>query len=89
MTNFLVSETDAQKQVRAIVADLEAIRFRLLGIRASLEVPPMEAVTLVGEMDMDVSTGVRPVIECVVHDYIDSAIRDLRAAADSVPNGKP
>lgn len=89
MTNFIVSEADAQRQVRAIAAELEAIRFRLLGVCASLEVPPMEPVMLVGEMDMDISTEVRSVIECVVNDFIDSAVRDLRAAADYVSNGNP
>ncbi len=82
VTNFLISEADAQRQVRAIAAELEALRFRLLGVRASLRVPPMEAVMLAGEMDMDVATEVRSVIECVVNDCIDSAIRDLQAAAD-------
>lgn len=82
VTKFMVSEGDAQKEVRAIAAELEAIRFRLLGVRASLEVPPMEPVMLAGEMDMDVSTEVRSIIECVVNDFIDSAIRDLQAAAD-------
>ena len=88
MKKFL-TEDDAQRQVRDIAAELEAIRFRLLGVCASLEVPPEEPAMLAGEMDMDVSTEVRSVIECVVNDFIDSAIRDLRGAADYVPNGKP
>lgn len=85
VTKFLASEADAQRQVRDITAELEAVRFRLLGVRASLEVPPMEPVMLIGEMDMDVSTELRSVIECVVSDFIDSAIRDLQAAASYTP----
>ena len=79
---FEATEEEAQKQLRAIAADLEAIRFRLLGVRACLPVPAAEPAMLVGELDMDVSTEVRSVIECVVHDFIGSAIRDLRSAAD-------
>jgi hypothetical protein len=85
MTRFLASEADAQRQMRGIAAELEAIRFRLLGVRASLQVPPLEPVMLAGEMDMDISTEVRSIIECVVNDFIDSAIRDLQTAADYRP----
>lgn len=88
MRTFIVEEADAQRQVQAIAADLEVIRFRLLGVRASLDVPPMEPAMLVGEIDVDVSTEVRSVIECVVNDFIDSAIRDLKRAAGYDPNGK-
>lgn len=85
---FEVREAEAQQAMRAIAADLEAIRYRLLGVRASLRVPAAESAMLAGEMDMDVSTEVRSVVECVVHDFIDSAIRDLRSAADYAPDGK-
>jgi hypothetical protein len=85
---FRGTETDAQEQVRAIANELEGIRFRLLGVRASLDVPAEEPVMLAGEMDMDVSTEVRTVIECVVNDFIGAAIRDLREAAEYRP-GEP
>lgn len=78
------TETNAREQVRAIAGELEAIRKRLLDVHASLPVPPEEAVMLLGELDMDFSTEVRTVIECVVHDFINATIRDLRAAADYV-----
>lgn len=86
---FEATEEEAQEQLRAIAADLEAIRFRLLGVRASLPVPVTEPAMLVGEMEMDVSTEVRSVIECVVNDFIDSAIRDIRSAADYAGDEKP
>lgn len=82
MTN---EESKAREEVRTIVADLEAIRSRLEDVRASLPVPALEAVMLVGEMDMDVSTEIRTTIECVVHDFIGPAIRDLQTAADYSP----
>lgn len=85
---FEVREAEAQQAMRAIAADLEAIRYRLLGVHASLPVPATEPAMLAGELDMDVSTEVRSVVECVVHDFIDSAIRDLRSAADYAPDGK-
>lgn len=84
---FEATEEEAQEELRAIAANLEAIRFRLLGVRASLPVPVTEPVMLVGEMEMDVSTEVRSVIECVVNDFINSAIRDLRSAADYAADG--
>jgi len=82
MGPFEATEEEAQEQLRVIATDLEGIRFRLLGVRASLPVPVTEPAMLVGEMEMDVSTEVRSVIECVVNDFINSAIRDLRSAAD-------
>jgi hypothetical protein len=88
MGPFEATEEEAQGQLRAIAADLEAIRFRLLGVRASLPVPATEPAMLVGELEMDVSTEVRSVIECVVNDFINSAIRDLRTAADYVGDGR-
>lgn len=85
---FEATEEEAQEQLRALAADLEAIRFRLLGVRASLRVPATEAAMLIGEMEMDVSTEIRSVIECVVNDSINSVIADLRSAAAYVADGK-
>jgi hypothetical protein len=75
------AEASAQAQLRQIATDLEAIRFRLEGVRASLPVPSSEAAMLVGELEMDISTEVRSVIECVLNDSILPAIRDLLEAA--------
>lgn len=88
MGPFGATDEEAQEQLRAIAADLEAIRFRLLGVRASLPVPAAEPAMLVGELDMDCSTEMRAVIECVLNDFIGSAIRDLRAAADYPADGQ-
>lgn len=85
---FFVAETEAQGQVRAIAAELEAIRFRLLGVRAGLAVPLEEPAMQADEMDADVATEVRSVVECVISDFLDSAIRDLRMVADYVPKGR-
>jgi hypothetical protein len=84
--NPALTETQqtAREQLRTIAGELEAIRFRLLGVRSSLSVPAEEEVMLLGERDMDFSTEVRTVIECVVHDWIEAAVRDLRSAAEYV-----
>lgn len=79
---FSEAETAAQTQLRQIVADLEALHFRLRGIQTSLPVSPQETAMLVGELEMDVSTEVRSVIDCVLNDSIRPAIRDLLAAAE-------
>jgi hypothetical protein len=88
MGPFEATEEEAQDQLLAIAAYLEAFRLRLMGVRASLPVPATEPAMLVGEMEMDVSTEVRSVVECVVNDFINSAIRDLRSAADYSGDGK-
>jgi hypothetical protein len=81
-------EADAQAELRGLVEDLDAIRFRLVDIHARLPVPPEETAMLVGEKEMDISTEVRSVIECVLNDSIEPAIRDLAAAASYRPKGK-
>jgi hypothetical protein len=62
-------ETAAREQISEIAADLEAIRFRLLGVHASL--PPEGP-----------ATGMRADIECILADAIEPALRDLRSAVD-------
>jgi hypothetical protein len=77
-------ELAAQFQVRAIAADLEALRFRLWGVHASLPITAQEPAMLAGEAEMDLSTEVRSIIECVLNDDIEPAIRDLVTAATYV-----
>lgn len=72
--------TAARTQLREIAADLEALRFRLLGVHASL--PPDEEPSF--------STGVRAALECILADSLEPAIRDLQAAAHlKVAEGEP
>jgi hypothetical protein len=81
-------EAAAQAELRRLVEDLDAVRSRLVEIHARLPVPPEETAMLVGEKEMDISTEVRSVIECVLNDSLDPAIRDLAAAASYRPKGK-
>jgi hypothetical protein len=78
-------EATAQAELRGFVVELEAFRSRLLEIHARLPVPPQETAMLEGEAEMDVSTEVRSVIECVLADRIEPAIQDLAAAASYRP----
>jgi hypothetical protein len=79
------AEATAQAELREIVEELEAARTRLAEIHARLPMPPEETAMLLGEQEMDVSTEVRSIIECVLNDSLRPAIRDLAAAASYRP----
>ena len=82
------AEAAAQAELRGIVGDLDAIRARLEEIHARLPVPPEETAMLMGEQELDVSTEIRSVIECVLTDSLRPTIRDLAAAASYRPKEK-
>lgn len=82
------AETAAQESLKEIVGELERLRARLQELHGRLPVPPQEMAMLEGEEDMDVATEVRVVIECVLNDFIGSAIRDLQEAANYRPDEK-
>jgi hypothetical protein len=75
-------EWQAQAEVRDVVESLKGIGSRLRSIAATLPRSPQEALMYAGEEDPDVATEVRSVIECVLADQIDAAVRDLTAAAE-------
>jgi len=85
----------AQEQLLEIARELEAVHARLAGLRASVPPTAMELDPLSEPDEMDCSTEIRSVIECVLHDWIGPAIRDLRAAAvypqpeESAPREQP
>jgi hypothetical protein len=79
-------ETEAKEQLREIVAELEAIRFRLLGIQASLPDSPAERFPPLEQEDMDPWSEIRSIIGCVLNDSIRPAIRDLRNMAGPPPS---
>ncbi len=82
------AEAAAQAELQRIVEELDAIRSRLLAMHAKLPVPAEETAMLLGEKEMDVATEVRSIIECVLNDSIQPAIRDLAAAASYRPPEK-
>lgn len=77
-------ESDAQEQLRQIAGELRSVHYRLLGIVATLPVPPNEEPILLGEedADADVATEIRAAVECVLADRIRPAIEGLLAAAE-------
>jgi hypothetical protein len=75
--------TAAQATLRDIVRDLEAIRSRLLEEIARLTTPFQEADPSLGEEEMGLATELRSTLECVLHDCLQPAIRDLSSAAES------
>lgn len=74
------AEAVAQAQLLEIERELGAIRFRLLGAHASLPPAPAELARHMEVEEMDPSTQIRAVIESVLRDMIEPAMRDLRAA---------
>jgi hypothetical protein len=86
---FMVEIDAAREQLREIVGDLESIRFRLLGVQASLPEPAADG-TVQGFVEdieeMDFRTEIRSVIGCVLNDCVAPAMRDLREAAALVPS---
>jgi hypothetical protein len=77
------AETAARDQLREISRDLDAIRFRLLGVQAILPHSPEDEDPFLESDAMDSSAGLRAAIGCVLQDRIDPALRDLRAAVST------
>ena len=77
----------AQAQVRKAAGELEGVRFRLLGVKADLLSSPGETGPLPSEEPPDLETEIRTAIECVLHDSLEPAIEDLRAAAEAGSRG--
>jgi hypothetical protein len=82
------AEATAQAELQEMAGDVEAICARLMALKERLPVPPTEGLMLLGEEEMDVSTEVRAVIECVLNDSLRPAIRDLETAAAYRPPRK-
>ena len=74
-------EPAAREQLGEIACDLEAIRFRLLGVEATLPAGALELIDLVEEEEMDIRTEIRSAIQVVLDDMIGPAVRALRAVA--------
>jgi hypothetical protein len=84
------AEIAAQEELQKIAAELETIQTRLQEVHAALPEPPREdAQKDQDEDEMDIATEVRSVIECVLNDWIRSAIRDLREVAEYRLERKP
>jgi hypothetical protein len=74
---LVVAEEETRAEISAVAEALRTLRFRLLGVRASLPVSTHEEAILEGEEEMDFATEVRSTIECVLHDFVEATIRHL------------
>jgi hypothetical protein len=77
-----MTEADAQVVLQGIVRDLEANVEKLQGIAEGLPLSPQERpelreVDLAG--DLDRTSEIRRVIQCVLTDNLEPALRDLRS----------
>lgn len=71
----------ARKELLRIADDLEGLAFRLQGVRASLLESIEESFSTLDIDEMEPGTHLRAVIDCVLSDRLEPAIRDLREAA--------
>jgi hypothetical protein len=76
-----VLEERAREQLRGVAAELEAIRFRLLGVYAALPASLAERDPLREADAMDATTRIRAAIGCILEDRIAPAFRELQDAA--------
>ncbi len=74
------AEAAAREQLREIAAELEGIRFRLLGVHTSLAAESKEGRLLTGQPPTEVSAEILSAVECVLIDRIEPALDALREA---------
>jgi hypothetical protein len=79
-------EGRTRKELRAVARELTALRYRLLGVVASLA-PREDEVTVEGDIDprYDAVTEMRLAAQCVLRDNLEPAMASLRAAARFKP----
>lgn len=82
------TEDAARAQLREIAAALETLRFRLLGVQASLPPSSLEETPALETDEMDAPTEIRTTIGCVLEDRIGPAIRALQEASAGLPEGR-
>lgn len=76
-----ITEKAVREEIRDVARDLEALRFRLLGVRASLPAPVAET------REEDAVADMRAILDCVLTDSLEPALRDLRKLADDPGGG--
>jgi hypothetical protein len=81
-------ETAAQAELRDFAKELSTLCLRLEAFHDKLPVPPQETAMLSGEVEMTVELAMRNVIECVLHDRLRPAVRDLQDVATNRPTGE-
>jgi hypothetical protein len=74
-------EAAARDQLQNIAREVENLQFRLLGVQATLPETAAESVRLLDADPMDTATEIRAIIDCVLRDRIEPALRELRKLA--------
>ena len=72
----------ARKEMQAIAGELESIRYRLLGVQASVPRSPLETSLKDLEGEPDAATELHSLIGIGIQDHLEPLIRDLLTAAD-------
>jgi hypothetical protein len=83
------AEAAGQMLVSEIADELESLNNLLQAAHDSFPASPLEAIMWVGEADMDVATALRTMIECVLADRLEPALRELRKWAAYRPSPDP
>jgi hypothetical protein len=73
---------DARQELRAAAGELTTIRYRLLGVQASIPPSPLETSRGDLESDPDEVTELRSAIAVGIHDHLEPLIRNLLSAAE-------
>jgi hypothetical protein len=81
-------ETLEQEELREIVKGLRTLCLALEGLHHKIPISPGEDAMLLGEKEADISTEMRRVIECGLHDNLRPLIRDLQAVASYRPKAE-
>jgi hypothetical protein len=83
-SGILLSATVAQAQIRILAAVLKMIRDLLQKVLAALPLSAQERNPQGGDLDADpdITSEIRRVLECVLMDGLEPAIRDLSAVAE-------
>jgi len=68
-------------QIGDIAREVENLQFRLLGVQATLPESTAESVRLLDVDPMDEATELHALIDCVLRDRIEPALRELRKLA--------
>jgi hypothetical protein len=81
-----MNEVDlARQELGPLIEGLRAIRYRLVGLQASIPPTRQETSTEDLEGELDAATEIRALLGNALHDRLDPLIRDLIAAAGDEP----
>lgn len=80
-----VTPEAAQAELRALAEGYEELNRRLSELAGRLPTSPMEGLMLLGELDADVATEIRRVVDCLLGDHLHSVVEEIRTLAEYRP----